>query len=348
MDDLERYKRQILLPEIGLKGQQRLSEARALIVGLGGLGCPIALYLAAAGVGSLGLVDDDCVALSNLQRQILYTPDQIGQKKVEAAEQHLKNFNSEIKIQTFATRLTLLSARQIFRDFEIIIDGTDNFKTRYLISQACCELGQPHLYGGIFQFEGQVALFKGQPCYRCLFPTEPQAEEVPNCNQSGVVGALAGTIGSIQAMEAIKLIINQPRVSLETQLFVFDALNLQTRTLTVTARTDCPSCGSGNAQRLEPPEDPALPLQLTDKSLAPLGSIWLDVRNPDEVANNPVAGSKTLPLPELKAKLSQLDKNKTYVVFCQSGQRSLRAQQLLLENNFKKVWNLTGGLERNS
>lgn len=336
-DELQRYNRQIQLPGIGLEGQERLARARVLIVGVGGLGSPSSLYLAAAGVGHLGLVDDDTVSLSNLQRQVLYSTDAVGRKKVDEAETRLRALNPSIKIEKHSTAITRANARDIFSNYDLILDGTDNFRSRYTISEACLAAGKPHVYAGIFRFEGQVAVFTRETgCYRCLFPHEPGAGEIPNCSEAGVLGALPGIIGSTQALEALKFILGlgQPR------LFIFDALSLDSRTMMVPKRADCEHCGTGaNTTR----EDRSESLQLS-RGETREGAIWIDVRTENEFAQGHHAQARNIPLQNLADELAQLPKTQTYVVYCASGQRSRSAQDLMLRQGFSDVWNLRGGL----
>lgn len=332
-----RYSRQIQLPGIGTEGQERLSQAKVLIVGVGGLGSPAAFYLAAAGIGKIGLIDDDTVSLSNLQRQILYETEAVGQKKVVEAKARLAKLNPLITIDTYDTALTRANARDIFSNYDVILDGTDNFKTRYLISEACLATGKPHVYGGIFRFEGQVAIFDQEgPCYRCLFPVSPDAAEIPNCSEAGVLGALPGIIGSTQALETLKYILKFPE-SRAGQLFVFDALNLDSRTMLVPKRADCDH--SKFDERIE-----SSVKELRSPTEASKTAVWIDVRSETEFTAAHHPGARNIPIARLADEASSLEKNKTYVVYCASGARSARAQELLARQGFNDVWSLKGGL----
>lgn len=349
---MSRYDRQIQLPEIGPEGQKKLAKARVLLIGVGGLGSPAALYLAAAGVGQLGLVDDDVVSLSNLQRQILFETAAQGQKKVSEAARRLRNLNPEIRVNEHDVALSAANALELFGQYDIVVDGTDNFKTRYLISKACLETGKPHIYGGIFKFEGHVAIFEPNQtaCYRCLFTEVPRSDEIPNCSEAGVLGALPGIIGSTQALEVLKLILGLAKPG---SLFVFDALHLESRNLCVDRKPDCPHCGV-NAQSFKElyASDSIDELQnrkqiLTTDEFNSHGlthAVWIDVRSENEFATSHKPGARNIPISRLADELATLDRRQTYVVYCASGQRSLAAQDLLLRQGFADVWNLRPGL----
>lgn len=322
------------------------------MIGVGGLGSPAALYLAAAGVGTIGLVDDDVVSISNLQRQVLYDTESAGHKKVDEAQKRLKALNPTIQIKTYGQTLNRENARALFAAYDLVLDGTDNFKTRYLISQACLATGKPHVYAGIFRFEGQVAIFKPGKgaCYRCLFPQTPAPSEIPNCSEAGVLGALPGIIGSVQALEALKYIL-QFKAARTSQLFVFDALSLESRTLNISRRADCLHCAP-NAPLFDDvsatAEDPIEILQRQKQiDTAPSfdsATIWIDVRSEEEFAQSHRPGARNIPLTRLADELANLDRSQTYVIYCASGQRSLQAQSLLLRQGFSDVWNLRRGL----
>lgn len=347
----QRYSRQILLPGIGAEGQEKLKASRILLVGVGGLGSPASLYLAAAGVGTLGLIDDDRVSMSNLQRQILYDDQSAGEKKVTEAKRRLIALNPHIEIKTYDEALTQKNVRALFSDYDLILDGTDNFKTRYLISQACLATRKPHVYAGIFRFEGQLAIFTNETaCYRCLFPQTPEAEEIPNCSEAGVLGALPGVIGSAQALEAMKYILQLP-VQLG-RLFVFDALYLESRSVQIPKREHCSHCSSRalaqgfddtHLKAEDPIEIEQQRRQLKSISESPAGAVIIDVRTREEFAQGHQPGARHIPLAELADAFATLPKEQTYVVYCASGQRSLRAQALFIRNGFRDVWNVKSG-----
>ena len=355
-NELQRYDRQIRLPEIGLEGQLRLKKAKVLVVGVGGLGSPASLYLAAAGVGQIGLIDDDVVSVSNLQRQILFEASQAGERKVSAARTRLLALNSEINIVEYPAALTTDNAVALFRDYDLILDGTDNFQTRDLISRACTITRRPHVYAAIFKFEGQVAVFKPgvTACYRCLVPNLPESAEIPNCSETGVLGALPGMIGSLQALEALKLILNLETSREVAKLFVFDALHLESRTLSVDRKINCLGCGE--TAHLESLAKDSFAgsqsaFQIRADSLTANSpefnnrTVWIDVRSEAEFQKAHRPGALNIPVTELADKLSALDRSQTYVVYCASGQRSYSAQTLLLRQGFSTVWNLRGGLD---
>jgi sulfur-carrier protein adenylyltransferase/sulfurtransferase len=359
--ELTRYSRHLILPEVGQEGQLKLKQAKVLVVGAGGLGSPSSMYLAAAGVGEIGLVDFDSVDLSNLQRQIIYSSDEVGKAKIDCAEARLRRVNSEIKINKHAERLTAANARQIISRYDIVIDGTDNFTTRYLINDACVLSGKPNVYGSIFRFEGQVSLFhppKG-PCYRCMYPKAPPPEAVPNCAEGGVLGVLAGTIGVLQATEALKYIlqIGEPLLG---KLLIYDALSSYCfDVLNVERNPDCPICGTKptikelrdevvacateaggkQVEEIIPEELKALLEQKKEIQL-------IDVRTPQEHALCNLPSATLIPINELPQRLNELNKNSETVVYCKSGMRSAKASQLMIESGFKNVRNLAGGITR--
>jgi molybdopterin/thiamine biosynthesis adenylyltransferase/rhodanese-related sulfurtransferase len=376
--ELMRYSRHLILPEVGVTGQQRIKSASILIVGAGGLGSPCALYLAAAGVGRLGLVDFDPVDLSNLQRQILYTVEDIGKSKVITAQKRLQGLNNEISIEAHSEKLNASNAEQIIGQYDIVIDGTDNFSTRYLINDACVLLHKPNVYGSIFRFEGQLSLFDPPhgPCYRCLFPQAPPAEAVPNCAEGGVLGVLAGTIGVLQATEALKYVLGIGQ-SLRGKLVLYDALDMRFDTLKIKRDTNCPVCGESpsirelhdeafycatsstdNQADNSPNRSQETTLSAADETeiepdalaayiKAPSnGLVLLDVRTVEEFAICSLPGAMLIPVNELESRISELDKQNEIVVYCKSGARSRRAASLLRMRGFTNVRHLIGGIIR--
>ncbi|MEO8227007.1 MAG: molybdopterin-synthase adenylyltransferase MoeB [Gemmatimonadota bacterium] len=358
-DELLRYSRHLLLPEVGEAGQRRLRAARVLLVGAGGLGSPAALYLAAAGIGTLGLVDFDEVDLTNLQRQILHGTADVGRSKLASASDRISDLNPGVQVETHETRLTSANALALLGQYDIVIDGSDNFPTRYLVNDACVMLGRPCIYGSIFRFEGQASVFDAAtgPCYRCLYPEPPPPGMVPTCAEGGVLGVLPGIIGSIQALEAIKWIIGAGE-SLVGRLVLFDALRLRFRELRLRKDPDCPMCGTAptihelgdyeafcgitaaaaidevTPRSLREALDGAVPLQL------------VDVREPHEWTLGRIAGATHIPLGDLASRLSVLDPRVPIVTYCGRGSRSLRALQLLRGAGFANVRSLAGGFER--
>jgi sulfur-carrier protein adenylyltransferase/sulfurtransferase len=361
-EEVLRYSRHLIMPEVGLEGQLKLKRARVLLIGTGGLGAPLGLYLAAAGVGHLGLVDFDVVDFSNLQRQVTFSTDDIGKHKTEAAKARLSALNPTIEIETFETRLTSENALELFRDFDIIVDGTDNFPTRFLVNDACLLLGKPNVYGSIFRFEGQATVFgyPGGPCYRCLYPEPPPPGLVPSCAEGGVLGVLPGIVGSIQAMETIKLILGTGE-SLVGRLLLFDALGMRFRELKLRKNPSCPVCGEhrtitklidyeefcGIRGEEAPPMTNGIP-EITPKDLKARQDrgddlFILDVREPHEYQICNLNG-KLIPLGELPRRVNELDSSREMVVHCRSGKRSADAIQFLQKAGFKKLLNLKGGV----
>jgi molybdopterin/thiamine biosynthesis adenylyltransferase/rhodanese-related sulfurtransferase len=358
--ELVRYSRHILLPEVGLAGQRRLRESSVLIVGAGGLGSPIGYYLAAAGVGRIGLSDFDRVDLSNLQRQILYGTDDVGRQKVDAARARLAQINPHVDVTIHPGRLSAANALGILGDYDVVIDGTDNFPTRYLVNDACVMLGKPNVYGSIFRFEGQVSVFwkpKG-PCYRCLYPEPPGAGAVPNCAEAGVLGVLPGTIGSLQATEAIKLLLGKGE-GLIGRLLLFDALEMRFRELRLRRDPSCPLCGddptihelTDEAVACEAPPltDASIPQispgQLRERLERDSPPGLLDVRTEWEWAICRLDGARLIPLGALAQQVDELDRGDEIVVYCHLGRRSTTAVALLRERGFDRVSNLTGGID---
>ncbi len=349
-----RYARHLSLPEVGEEGQQKLKKAAVLIIGAGGLGSPSAMYLAAAGVGRIGLVDFDVVDSSNLQRQILYGESNIGERKLDAASKRLHDLNPHIRVETFNDQLSSRNALPLFEPYDVILDGTDNFPTRYLVNDACVMLGKPNVYGSVYRFDGQASVFdaKRGPCYRCLYPDPPPPNVVPSCAEGGVLGVLPGIIGSIQATEAIKLIagIGEPLIG---RLLLFDAAAMSFRTLKVAKNTHCRICGpEADIRELIDYEEfchPVNPLELNVEQLSERLSrsedvLLLDVREPYEFDAGHLENARHIPLAQLPHSLDSLPRDQEIVVYCRSGSRSARAQQFLMANGFKRVKNLAGGM----
>ena len=359
-EEILRYSRHLILPDVGVEGQKKLKAARVLLVGAGGLGSPAALYLAAAGVGTLGLVDFDVVDKTNLQRQILHGTSAVGTPKLESARARLQDLNPNVQVETFETRLTSENALDIIREFDVVADGTDNFPTRYLVNDACVLLGKPNVYGSIFRFEGQASVFyaKEGPCYRCLYAEPPPAGLVPSCAEGGVLGVLPGIIGSIQAMETIKLIVGagEPLIG---RLLLFDALKLQFRELKLEKDPDCPVCGRNPTVTqlidyeafcgigAEPVYDGADATADEVKGELDAGKelVLLDVRDPHEYEITHIDGAKFIPLGELPARLNELDDHADVVTYCHHGARSLKALEILKAAGFAKVRSLRGGID---
>jgi adenylyltransferase/sulfurtransferase len=360
-DEVLRYSRHLIIPEVGLTGQRRLKAARVLLVGAGGLGSPAALYLAAAGVGTLGLVDFDLVDLSNLQRQIIHGTGAVGRPKLESARARLADVNPHVAVETHETRLTSDNAPDILSRYDLVVDGTDNFATRYLVNDACVMLGKPNVYGSIFRFEGQASVFATAdgPCYRCLFPEPPPPGLVPSCAEGGVLGVLPGLVGVIQATEAVKLITGtgEPLVG---RLLLVDALAMKFRTVSLRRNPACPACGTREIRELVdyerfcgigPAEQPAGLPEMTPRELAARLSRGdsldlIDVREPWEWEVARIPGARLIPLNTLPERMSELDSAREIVVHCKGGSRSARAVEQLEAAGFRKVWNLAGGIAR--
>jgi sulfur-carrier protein adenylyltransferase/sulfurtransferase len=360
-DEILRYSRHLIMPEVALDGQQRLKAARVLCIGAGGLGSPLALYLGAAGVGTIGLVDFDVVDYTNLQRQILHTTPDVGRPKLASAAEKLRAMNPYLELKTFETRLTSDNALEILRDFDVVVDGTDNFATRYLVNDACVLLGKPNVYGSIFRFEGQASVFatKEGPCYRCLYPEPPPPGLVPSCAEGGVLGVLPGLVGVIQATETIKLILGKGE-SLVGRLLLVDALSMRFRELKLRKNPDCPACGERRTiTRLidyeefcgvrgeEAPAEAGVPEitveELKRKRDAGEDLLLVDVREPHEVQICDLGGL-LIPLGDLPRRVHELDSARDIVVHCRSGPRSARAVAFLRQAGFKKARNLAGGI----
>ena len=361
-EEIQRYSRHLIMPEVGMDGQLKLKRARVLMIGTGGLGAPLGLYLAAAGVGHLGLVDFDVVDSSNLQRQVTFTTADVGKPKSEAAKARLSALNPAIEIVSYETRLTSENALELFRDYDIIVDGTDNFPTRFLVNDACVLLGKPNVYGSIFRFEGQATVFgyPGGPCYRCLYPEPPPPGLVPSCAEGGVLGVLPGIVGSIQAMETIKLILGtgEPLVG---RLLLFDALAMRFRELKLKKNPECSICGPHRTITklidyeefcgIRGEETPAMTDGIQEITATELKArqdrgdklFILDVREPHEYQICNLNG-KLIPLGELTRRVNELDSSVEMVVHCRSGKRSADAIHFLQTVGFKKLLNLKGGV----
>lgn len=364
--ELLRYSRHIALNEIGVAGQQKLKQGSALVIGAGGLGSPVSLYLAAAGVGTIGVVDFDAIDASNLQRQVLFSTADVGRNKVAVATQRLSDLNPEVDVVAYNTRLTSDNALDVLRDYDVVIDGTDNFPTRYLVNDACVLLGKPYVYGSILRFDGQVAVFDATrgPCYRCLFREPPPPGLVPNCAEGGVLGALPGIIGSLQALEAIKLIsgAGEPLIG---RLLLFDGLSMKWRELRLKKNPDCAVCGTQptitglidydefcgitQGETMESEAQQSTEISVTElKAMLDGGEqpMLLDVREPFEwnIANLGAYGAKMIPLKELVRRTDELRTSNEIVVYCRSGNRSAKAAEYLRAAGFGNVLNLHGGI----
>lgn len=360
--DAIRYARQVLLPEMGVAGQQRLADARVLLVGLGGLGSPAALYLAAAGVGTLGLVDYDEVDESNLHRQVIHGTPDIGRSKLASAADRIAAINPLVRVESHDTPFDASNARALVEAYDVVIDGTDNFPTRYLVNDVCVMTGTPNVYGSVFRFEGQAAVFAapGGPCYRCLHPEPPPAGLIPNCAEAGVLGVLPGIIGTIQATEAIKLITGVGE-ALVGRLLLYDALRMRFRDITLSRDADCPVCGDRPSitqlvaydQVCEPARPDGKETNMSDEMTVEQLHQWresghahmlVDVREPFEHASAHIEGSVLIPMGEIMSQLSALPTDRTIVVQCQSGGRSARVTAALRAKGYDAV-NLTGGIQ---
>lgn len=356
--ELVRYSRHLLLPGVGVDGQRRLKAARVLVIGAGGLGSPSAMYLAAAGVGTIGLVDFDVVDLSNLQRQIIHDSAAVGTPKLESAARRLSEINPHTTILTFATRLSSANALEILTGFDIILDGSDNFPTRYLVNDACVLLGKPYVYASILRFDGQVSLFSARegPCYRCLFAEPPPPGLVPGCAEGGVLGVLPGIVGSIQALEAIKWILGIGE-TLTGRLLLLDALTMKTREITLRKDPACPACGTSpsitglidyDAFCGMVPESQGLevsPAELKRELAGGHALLLLDVREGYEWQIGHIAGARHIPLGELPRRIGELDSHDRIVTYCHHGMRSFQAAEFLLSSGLTNVRSLEGGID---
>ena len=362
-EELLRYSRHLLLPEVGVDGQRRLKRARVLLVGAGGLGSPLALYLAAAGVGTLGLVDFDAVDVTNLQRQLLHGTRDVGRPKLHSARDRIADVNPHVHLETYETRFTSSNALEIAADYDLVVDGTDNFATRYLVNDTCVLLGRPNVYGSIFRFDGQASVFATAdgPCYRCLFREPPPPGLVPSCAEGGVLGVLPGLIGTIQATEVLKLLLGtgSPLIG---RLLLVDALNAEFRTVRVRRDPACPACGTRTLKELvdydqfcagpvaASPGSDAVP-EVTPRELAArlaAGDDFdlIDVREPHEWAISRIERARLVPLATLAEAVPSLERTREIFVHCRSGARSARAVRQLREAGFERVWNVAGGIVR--
>jgi molybdopterin/thiamine biosynthesis adenylyltransferase/rhodanese-related sulfurtransferase len=362
--EILRYSRHLLIPEVGLEGQRKLKAASVLIIGTGGLGSPVALYLAAAGVGRIGLVDYDVVDFSNLQRQVIHGTSGLGELKVESARKRMLDINPDIQVEVYNEPFTSENAMRIAQDYDILIDGTDNFPTRYLVNDLCVLTGKANVYGSIFRFDGQVSVFDARlgPCYRCLFPEPPPPGLVPSCAEGGVLGVLPGTVGTLQATEALKLIlgIGEPLIG---KLMLYNALDMSFDFVKLRKNPNCKVCGA-NPEVTELIDYEAFcGVPGHDHDEGAVGGGWdieptdlqkriaqgnhlrlIDVREPHELEISHIEGAKLIPLGQLASRLPELDSAEDIVLFCKSGTRSARALELLLSAGFRKVKNLKGGI----
>ena len=363
-EEILRYSRHLLIPEVGLEGQRKLKNSSALVIGTGGLGSPVALYLAAAGVGRIGLVDYDVVDTSNLQRQVIHGTSTVGKLKVESAKEKLMDLNPDIQIDVYNEPFTSANAIRIAKDYDVIIDGTDNFPTRYLTNDVCVFLGKPNVYGSIFRFDGQLSVFyaKEGPCYRCLFPEPPPPGLVPSCAEGGVLGVLPGTIGTLQATEALKVLLGIGD-SMIGKLLLYNALDMSFDFVKLKKNPKCRVCGPNAdiTELIDYEEFCGVPghdhedgsagtglditaLDLKSRLILSPSLTLLDVREPHELEISALPNATNIPLGQLAARLTELDSADDMVVFCKAGTRSARALELLVSAGFKKVKNLKGGI----
>ena len=372
-EEVERYSRHLIMPEVGMAGQKKLKAASVLLIGAGGLGSPLALYLTAAGIGRIGLVDYDVVDYTNLQRQIIHGTKDVGRPKLESAKESMLAINPFVQVDTYEVALTSANALEILAPYDIIIDGTDNFPTRYLTNDACVLLGKPNVYGSIFRFEGQLSVFyaKEGPCYRCLFPEPPPPGSVPSCAEGGVLGILPGTIGAMQATEAIKLILGIGD-SMIGRLVLYDALNMEVTEVKLRKNPNCPVCGENptvtelidyeqfcgapahdrspyTAEEIDLNEVRQMtPVQLKERLDAGDDLLILDVRQRHEweISNLEPLGAKLIPQSEIMGHIDEFDQNQEIVVQCRSGVRSANVIMIMQQLGFKNLWNLDGGINR--
>jgi adenylyltransferase/sulfurtransferase len=363
-EEVLRYSRHLIMPEVGMEGQLKLKQAKVLLIGTGGLGAPLGLYLAAAGVGTIGLVDFDVVDFTNLQRQVIHGTKDVGRPKLDSAADRMRDINPHINIVKHNAMLSSENALEILKDYDIIADGTDNFPTRYLVNDACVLLGKPNVYGSIFRFEGQCTVFAypGGPCYRCLYPEPPPPGLVPSCAEGGVLGILPGLVGTMQATETVKLILGkgQPLVG---RLVLFDALAMRFRELKIRKNPDCPVCGEHRTihhlidyqefcgiPHHEPPPAPGLkeweidPVEVKAKMERHEPFVLIDVREPHEYQICSIPGSRLIPLGELPKRVHELNSADEIVAHCKSGVRSAKAVDFLRKAGFKKAKNMVGGI----
>jgi len=361
-EEVARYSRHLMLPEVGMEGQLKLKQSKVALIGAGGLGAPLGLYLAAAGVGRIGIVDFDVVDASNLQRQVIHGTKDIGRKKLDSAADRMLDINPNLKIDKFDTGLTSENALEILKDYDVVVDGTDNFPTRYLVNDACVLLKKPNVYGSIFRFEGQATVFAYEdgPCYRCLYPEPPPPGLVPSCAEGGVLGILPGMIGVIQATETVKLILGVGE-TLKNRLLLYDALTMRFRELKLRRDRNCPVCGDRptvtkliDYQEFCGIRPPVSPPAATDGVIDPTEVkakldrgdrfILIDVREPYEYQIARIPGAQLIPLGDLPKRLKELDTEAEIVAHCKSGARSQKAVDLLKQNGFHKARNMTGGI----
>ncbi|MFP6906985.1 MAG: molybdopterin-synthase adenylyltransferase MoeB [Verrucomicrobiota bacterium] len=363
-EEIERYSRHLILPEVGLEGQRRLRNAAILLIGAGGLGSPLAMYLSAAGIGKLGIVDSDVVDASNLQRQVIHHSGDVGQPKIHSARRNIQGINPHVEVETYDTYISSANALELIRPYDLVIDGTDNFPTRYCVNDACVLLGKPNIYGSIFRFEGQASVFWAEhgPCYRCLYPEPPAPGLVPSCAEGGVLGILPGIIGCIQATEAIKLVLGQGD-SLLGRLLLFDALRMEFRELKLRKDPKCPVCGENptltelidyeqfcgipqaEAAEAQASQDDHITVEQLRDELAVGGQLTLlDVREPYEWEIGQLPDSLEMPLGDVPERFGELNPEDAIVVYCRSGMRSRKAQLFLQDQGFKNVRNLSGGI----
>ncbi len=360
-EEIQRYSRHLILPEVGMEGQVKLKDAKVLLVGTGGLGAPLALYLAAAGVGTIGLVDFDVVDASNLQRQVIHGTKDIGRPKIDSAAESMLDINPNLKIVKHEVPLTSENAKEIVEQYDMVADGTDNFPTRYLVNDVCVLTGKPNIYGSIFRFEGQASVFATEdgPCYRCLYPEPPPPGLVPSCAEGGVLGILPGVIGLIQATEVVKMILGIGQ-TLQGRLMLYDALNMKFRELKLRRNPDCPSGKCSVVKELIDykqfcgiPDAPAVPvvnagdLDVAEvKSMIDSGEdfILVDVREPHESQIASISKATLIPLGQLPMRLNELSKDSNIVCHCKSGMRSAKAVDLLKQNGYLRVRNMKGGI----
>ncbi len=363
-EEILRYSRHLIIPDVGMKGQRRLKAARVLMVGAGGLGSPVALYLAAAGVGTLGIVEFDVVDATNLQRQILHGTKDLGRKKLESARDRIRDTNPHVQVIPHDARLTSDNALDIIRGYDLVVDGTDNFQTRYLVNDACVLLGKPNVYGSIFRFEGQSTVFctADGPCYRCLYPEPPPPGMVPSCAEGGVLGVLPGLVGLVQATEAVKIIAGIGE-TLAGRLLLVDALRMQFRAVKLRKNPRCPACGTHEIKALVDYQQfcgirgageadsvdgvPTItPAELDARRKRGDDLDLVDVREPMEWEICRIEGARLVPLPSFAEALSSMDSARDVVVYCWVGARSAQAVRQLQAAGFRRVWNLAGGIDR--
>ncbi len=367
-DEILRYSRHLIMPEVGMEGQLKLKSAKVLLVGTGGLGAPLGLYLAAAGIGKIGLVDFDVVDHTNLHRQIIHGTKDVGRPTIDSAAETMRDINPNVEIVKHEVALTSENALDIIKDYDLVVDGTDNFPTRYLVNDACVLLGKPNVYGSIFRFEGQATIFatEGGPCYRCLYPEPPPPGLVPSCAEGGVLGILPGLIGVIQATETVKLIIGQG-TPLVGRLVLYDALNMKFRELKLRKAPDCPICGPNRTitqlidyhqfcgvpdpqaappavEAEEPRKDEIDGVEVNARRDRGGNFVLIDVREPHEWQIARIPGARLLPLSELPKRASELNKTDDIIVHCKSGVRSMKAIGILKEAGFTRLTNVKGGI----